>query len=201
MSMTMVRRSAGRYEDRGSAIDPGNLPREGKRGKINVIHAKVDNPTEYGRRHLELQKVAINRETDALENEYAAGRISADGYRVGRTYQEIMRRGTSPSGTGQWLQGDRVDAARAKEAQIIAHLDSARAKVRLMEQVRSVIGWQGELLMRVVLVDGRTFGEGAEIVYRMINDKRNASHCAWQFRKDCEYLADKCPWLTQESFA
>jgi hypothetical protein len=167
---------------------------------MHVIHATVDDPTNYGRERGMRQRVAINRDTDVLETEYCCRRISDSGYRTGRTYQRVMRRNTSPSGSGQWLPGDKVDASRAKEAAIAAHFDAARAKVELAREVCMHIGVQGELLLKVVLVDGHPFCKAAEMIYRM-SGKRAASHCAWQFRKHCEYLAEKLPWMTQESFA
>lgn len=167
---------------------------------MHIVHATVDDPTDYGRERAMRQRVAINRNTDALETEYCARRLSDSGYRAARTYQRVMRRNTSPSGSGQWLPGDKVDASRAKEAAIAAHFDAARAKIELSDEVRGHIGGVGELLLRVVLVDGHSFCAAATMIYRMTG-KRASSHCAWQFRKHCEYLAEKMQWLTQESFA
>jgi hypothetical protein len=71
-------RRAGRYIGVKSATCPGELPRIGIRGPIEIAQGSAEdpNPALKGRR----QRVAVNVRTDALEQEYSYGRINEASY-------------------------------------------------------------------------------------------------------------------------
>jgi hypothetical protein len=195
-----MRQTSSRYEIKNTSVIPDGMRTQGRHGQLQLVYGAVDDLSAYGRERALRQRVMINISVDSLEIEYHAKRLSAEGYRAARTYQHIMQRNTSPSGPGQWLAGDKVDASCAKEMALIAHLDAARAKIKLTDEVVNYVGEQGESLLRAILVDRHNFSSAATLLYRRCG-KRAASHCAWLFRSHCEFLALKAPWLTQNSFA
>lgn len=157
------RSTLGRYEDVHAAQTPGALPREGQRagGKIAIRHAAVPdpNPTLRGKR----QRVAVNIHASALEAERAYGRISEAGYRAGQVYEAIVEAACGQrSGGGSGEAIDRGSVIVRQLMAIVAGIDRAARAVELQDEVRSAIGRDGEFILRLVLGEGRTFGEIAE---------------------------------------
>jgi len=182
-------RTAGRYSQVSLARPPGDhLPKEGRQGAhITVVHGAVDDPnsTLRGRR----QRVAINAQTDPLEYEYSRGRMSEAAYRAGRIYQRILERsGQMPTGS-QWRQGDRVDAATAHELAIIRAIETATAAVRMLDDLRPIIGMMGERILYMALIERKPL---SDISQRMTqsNDRHATRWAGWMFRQALEAIAD-----------
>jgi len=153
----------GRYDEamarRGRGGGDGlDLPAAGLRlaGKIEVRHGYVadPNPALRGRR----QRVALNARHDALEAEYARGRISDGAYAAGQMLTSVfeMARGRRSCGAA-FEFGDRVDRALAHEAAIVSRLQRAAEACAVEGQVRGVVGPWGLLVLQAVLADGLTF--------------------------------------------
>ena len=186
----MTRTSVGRYRDRASALQPGELPREGlvQNGRGRIKHGAVDdpNPAFRGKR----QRVAINACTDVLEHEYSRGRISEAGYLAARSYQLVLEKSAGkPSGGGQWVEGDRVDAAAAHEVAIVRSLDSARAATDMVFNALPVVGLLGAKVMRMALVERLTIVQIADELDGR-SERMQVIFYAETFRRACEALAD-----------
>lgn len=158
------RGTLGRYDDINRASVPGEIERQGKRagGKIVVRHGAVDdpNPAFKGKR----QRVAINVHSSALEAERAYGRITESAYQAGRIYEAIIEAasGARIGGSGSNEGTDRGSVIVRQLMAIVSSLDRAQRAVDLQHDVRRALGRDAELLLRVILGEGRTFGEISE---------------------------------------
>jgi hypothetical protein len=155
---------------------------------VDIVHGIADdpNPTFRGER----QRVAVNRRTDALESEYSYGRLSEGAYRAGRIYQSVLECASgSPSGGGQWMEGDRVDVVIAHELAILRGIDRADAVVVMLDDTCRVVGKLGQRVLALVLVDRLTLEQVAERVANR-KDKLARSFYAETFRQSLEALAD-----------
>ena len=183
------RQAVGRYTDVGRAIEPGELPRQGERRKQHVKHGAVDdpNPALKGKR----QRVAVNVKTDALESEYAYGRISEAAYRAGRAYQHVLElAGGRPTGGGQWMEGARVDAPRAHEAAIVRGLKTAKRALEVEREALPIIGVLGANVLRMVLGDRLTIAEVA-VACDGAATRWTIGFYAETFRRSLEAIADE----------
>lgn len=191
------RATAGRYRH-GRARSPGDLPAEGldaKRPRLEIVHAVVDDPSPTFRG--EQQRVAINKRTDALEMEYSYGRLSESGYRAGRVYQSVLELSSgSPTGGGQWMEGDRVDAAIAHEVAILYGIDRARLAVDMLTDTAKIVGLLGQRVLELVLVKRLTLEQVSERIARR-RDKLARSFYAETFRQSLEALAEY--WSSKKS--
>lgn len=95
----------------------------------------------------------VNIERDVLAQERKAGRISEAAYKRGQAIQETLERGR-PSGSGQWLEGDRVDAVAAHEHAIACNVDDANAALALRYHIRATIGRRMADVLCLVLGHG-----------------------------------------------
>ena len=186
----MRRATVGRYRDAASALQPGDLPPEGKaqNGQFQVKHGAIDdpNPALRGKR----QKVAINVKTDALENEYAYGRISEAAYRAALAYQHVLALGAGkPSGGAQWQQGDRVDVVVAQELSILRGIDNADRALNMVREALPIIGMLGAKVMHMVLIERLTLTDVAMGIAGKA-ERMQVNFYAETFRQSCEQLAE-----------
>ena len=181
--------TAGRYTDVSRAPVPGDLPKAGKvHERCQIAHGVVDdpNPSLRGRR----QKAAINIKTDALEFEYARGRISEAGYWAGRTYKAVLERSRTPlSGGGAWNAGDRVDQVISHEIKILDRIARAQDAATMIRDTAPVVGMLGQRILELVLVDELTIAAAAKRI-KGRDDRQTVIFWAEQFRSSCELLAD-----------
>ena len=178
----------GRYNDLGRASTPGDLPRQTKATEhSHVRHGVVPdpNPSLRGKR----QRAAINVKTDALEREYASGRISEAAYQAARTYQSVLERSRRPlSAGGQWSGGERVDHVVCHDTAILDRIDSAGAAVEMLRDTAPAIGMLGQRVLELVLVDELTL---TTIATRMRGEgKQHVIYFSTLFRDSCEALAN-----------
>lgn len=191
------RATAGRY-GLARASSPGELPPEGRdpgRPHLEIVHGVVDdpNPTFRGER----QRVAINKNTDALEREYKYGRISESAYRAGNVYGCVLEKSEgAATGGGQWMEGDRVDVVVAHELAIINGLDRAAASVHMLTDTAKVVGVLGQRVLGLVLVKRMTLEQVCESISGR-SDKLAKSFYAETFRQSLEALADH--WSSPQS--
>lgn len=181
------RGSQGRYGRIPGGPSP-TLPAIGARGPVQIVHAAVEdpNPLLRGRR----QAAAVNAHTDALEMEYAYGRIGEASYRALRVYGAILERACGqPSSGNQWMTGDRVDASTSHELAIWHQLNSTKKALDLLAQTRGTIGALAARILALVLVERLTFAAVAQRIAGK-SDRSHAGHCAWLFREAGEALAD-----------
>ncbi len=182
-------RSGGRYRRPSGFTDPGGLPFPGSSGHQSIEHGYVEdpNPALKGKK----QKAAINTRTDALESEYAHGRLSEEAYRAGRIYQRVLElSGGKPTGGGQWMQGDRVDAASAHEVAIWRSIDTARKAHEMIFALLPVIGILAANVLRMTLLDRLTIAEVAE-KYEKVSTRWTVSFYAETFRRALQLVADE----------
>jgi hypothetical protein len=179
----------GRYHAVGAAADPGALPREGKgRPHATIRHGAIEDPALRGRR----QRVAINIRTDALEQEYARGRLSEQAYRAGRVYQRVLERAEGLRTASAWRDGDRVDTGFARDLTLVRALDTAAQAIRLREEVRPIIGLLAERILALTLGEGLTLTQTAERLAGAPDSSPAGRHAAgfyaWTFRQALEAL-------------
>ncbi len=182
-------RSGGRYRRPSGFTDPGGLSYPGSSGHQSIEHGYVDdpNPALKGKK----QKAAINTRTDALETEYARGRLSDEAYRAGRIYQRVLElSGGKPTGGGQWMQGDRVDAASAHEIAIWRSLDTARKAHEMIFSLLPVIGILAANVLRMILLDRLTI---TEVTSRCegSTERMQVVFYAETFRRSLQIVADE----------
>ena len=153
-----------------------------------VKHGVVDdpNPSLRGRR----QRAAINIKTDALESEYARGRISEAGYWAGRTYKAVLERSRRPlSGGGAWNPGNRVDQVISHEIAILERIANADDAVGMLNETSRVLGILGQRILELVLVDELTITAAAKRI-RGRDDRQTVIYWSQRFRESCELLAE-----------
>ena len=153
-----------------------------------VKHGVVDdpNPSLRGRR----QRAAINIKTDALESEYARGRISEAGYWAGRTYKAVLERSRRPlSSGGAWNPGNRVDQVISHEIAILERIANADDAVGMLNETSRVLGILGQRILELVLVDELTITAAAKRI-RNRDDRQTVIYWSQRFRESCELLAE-----------
>jgi hypothetical protein len=158
----------GRYEAvgrrRGVAYSSGEadglpLPAQGVRlgGRVEVRHASVPDPNTA--RRGAAQRAAVNARHDALEYEYARGRISQAAYVAGRAYGAVLEKASGrQGGAGGFEPHDKPDRAAAHEAAIVARLETAQRAVEMQAEVRGAIGGAAALVVEGVLLHGLSLG-------------------------------------------
>lgn len=198
MSRRGAQQTIGRYSGSRAASSPGELPnecRDPSRPHLEIVHAVVDdpNPTFRGER----QRVAVNKNTDALEREHKYGRISESAYRAGRVYGLVLEKsGGAASGGGQWMEGDRVDAVLAHEVAILLGIDRARVSVAMLTDTLKVVGMLGQRILYLVLIKRLTLENVCEEISGR-TDKLARNFYAETFRQSLQSLADH--WSSPQS--
>lgn len=132
-------------------------------------------------------RARINVAGDVLAQELRHRRISEEAFATGRLIEAVLQWGVITGG-GQWMQGDRVDAAEAHEWAIAKGVDRARAAQAMKQEMRAVIGQTDARVIERVLVDGATWRQIAATYGKPT--KREQLHWAWSFRKALQDLAD-----------
>ncbi len=162
-----------------------------------VKHGVVDdpNPTLRGRR----QRAAINIKTDALESEYARGRISEAGYWAARTYKAVLERSRRPlSAGGAWNPGNRVDQVISHETAVLDRIGNAEDAVKMLNETSRVLGMLGQRILELVLVDEMTITAAAKRI-RGRDDRQTVIYWSNRFRESCELLAEH--WCSRHNRA
>ena len=177
----------GRYTDISRASGAGcDLPRPGAhRLGVEIRHAAVDdpNPAFSGKR----QRAAINIRVDALENEYARGRITEAAYRAGRHYQQVLERAAKGLALPIW--SDAGFKRKPGDSYLIAQLERAKDVETMRLETRPLIGKGYEQILNAILRDGKTLTECSTLLG---NGKRQAlSYVAIAFRDAVEILGNE----------
>lgn len=156
---------------------------------VDLRFADIEAPDSQERKQ---RRVAVNARTDALEHEYAYGRLSEAAYRAGRIYQAVLERsGHDPSISMHWPTQERVDASRSTDGGLVRALDAAGDVVDMLKETRPVVGWHGERILSLVLGRGMSLGEAAAQLMTGGGSisKHATSFYAWLFRQVLEALA------------
>jgi len=82
----------------------------------------------------ERRRVRAIARIDLLDRERRARRIDEASYRVGSEVEDMFETMSRIGGGGQWLEGDRIDAASTAELAIVLGVEHARA-------VNAFLGW------------------------------------------------------------
>lgn len=175
-----------RYQLDHKDTKPGELPRGkdfGRHVQLKEGSVPDQNPAFRG----QMQRVMINTQTDPLESEYSRGNVSQAGYAAGRTYQRVLEKARPPvTGAGQWVGKDRVDFSAARDLSIWHNLANASEAEIIINDARQVCGIDGEKLLELVLVEGKTFRELAGVPRKW----RAESEYRKSFARSLERLAD-----------
>ena len=195
----------GRYGHAPSGTTSVDLPRVGKRagGKIDVVHAHEVDPNSSieqvkggaGRRR---QRVACNRNSDALEREASYGRLSIAARRVGMQIQatlEISRGQRGAAGIFEPSSG-----GGSADHGMVARLDAAFAANVLLALMGKIIGPEQSFLLAAVLGERLPFREAASRLAGKFPSKRwyaskgGTARAALEFRQALEELAEDPRW-------
>lgn len=154
-SMQSERQPHGRYDPTRRAIWPANgIATPPITRNVQTVLGVVTDPMDaVGELY-----VSINRKVDILEQERSHKRISEAGYRIGRQLQATFEAGSRMGSGAMWREGDRVDAAQAKEAAIVRNVEVAQRIDAEMARLASEVGAHGAAFLRAILT-GRTFAE------------------------------------------
>lgn len=189
--MTADRKSHGRYERVHEAVHPGpELPRAPKRmrGKVETVVAAVPDPNPVGGEKLRRQQVSVNRLTDPLECERSFGRISEGAYQAGQRYLAVVE---AAAGAQSKPAYEPSSGGGSHELAIGYAMERAAELVRMHEDVQQVIGRYSAMILRLVLVDRRSF-RGVAVITRARGQSIRArkAEAAKDFRWALESLAD-----------
>ena len=117
------------------------------------VHNRVGNvaiiavPDTYDAR----RRVRALARIDLLDQERRAGRLDEASYLVGREVERVFEGMSHVAGGGQWLEGDRVDAATSAELMAVFGAERAAAvNAFLAWVVRHVGRWDARLLWMVL---------------------------------------------------
>ena len=149
-------------------VDTGHLPRAGKRagGKIDIVRThEVDpnqDPDAKGQVGKRRQRVAVNRNTDALERETSYGRLSPAAYRAGGIYQRIIERSCGATTGGCSMEPS--DGGGSQTHAIAARMDDAASAVAAKNDARKAVGEVGEVILTGVLGERKSFRDVAVLL-------------------------------------
>lgn len=102
----------------------------------------------------ERRRVRALARFDLLDRERRQRAIDEASYLVGREIERILQPMSHVSGGGQWLEGDRVDAASQAELALVLGVDRARAVNHLLVWMVRHIGRADTRLLWIVLGQG-----------------------------------------------
>lgn len=195
-------RKISRYSPETADVARIDVPHEGKRagGKIQIIRGHEIDPNQalenvkgqVGKRR---QRVAINRNTDALEREHSYGRLSPAAYRAGTIYQRIIERSRGATSGGCSMEPS--NGGGSNEQAMAARMDAAEATVHLRADARKAIGPIPECILSCVLGDRLPFPQVAAKLAQepragagWYRSKGGSARAVRLFRKGLEDLAE-----------
>jgi len=150
---------SGRYTAPLAAPAPATGLATASSSNVATTTAAVVDPYAPERR----LQVTVRRDIDVLEWELSHGRLSEAAYLAGRELQRAYERLPATGGASNWRGGDRIDPLTA-QGQHLDRLQLAVHNVRCLEQrAARIIGTAGVAFLALVLRDGRTFAELAEL--------------------------------------
>jgi hypothetical protein len=168
---------------------PPNLPRQGKRGKRDIVHVVLPDPMQRG----DSQRTAMNVAHDVLESEHKRGKLDDAAYIAGRALQRDLERVEgAPASGGQLTEGSRGDPATASTNRMAKHLDDTWAARNRIGRAKGIVGERPFLVLKRALLGKMTFEENATAHF---GGRRPASHQVWfiaeTFRDACKELAKR----------
>jgi hypothetical protein len=125
---------------------------------------------------------------DLLDRERRARRISEAQYLAGREVELRFRSLGRIAGGGQWLEGDRVDAATAAQQAVALGFERALAANRFLDWMLRRVGIADTRLLLYVLAEGCPLGAAASRLGR--HGRRGMRYTADRFRDALGVLAD-----------
>jgi len=187
-------KNLGRYGSHQDYTMPGELPGRGVAGKARIVYGFVPEPNAAIREDgkVRSQKVAINANTDVLEREYQARRISQEAYDAGRAYEIAM---ASTVGDMRAIAIEPSAGPGDRTRAIVGRLDAARSVVALRSHVDRAIGENRRAILECVLLEGWSFAQVAEMLARPpgIAPSRMKQHAAEYWRQSIEALGREWP--------
>jgi hypothetical protein len=194
-------RNLGRYENVTAALHPGGkefLP-EGRRrrGNIEIVHARLVDPSETRAAHLragKFQRTMVNVARDPLEREHRYGRIDRLQHAAGLRYRNVLFWAAGKGDSG--ASGAGSSSYDAEEYKILKMLDAAAAAVDLRREAKSLCGERGELVLTSVLGDEMSFRDTAIMISQQPGAPRfwraqaGVTRVAREFRAALKVLAE-----------
>jgi hypothetical protein len=195
MNRRAQRQSAARYSA-PQGNDGCELPRKGLRaaGKIEVVHADVDDPEDPRRR----RRVAINARINILEYEARRKRITAEAFDAGRYIDAVLER-ASGRRTGREF-GQRNPAAFSSfslQHALAVRLDAARTAQTLKDAITREVGASAARVVTLVIGEGLSFREIARRDAFAAGKNREARPTGKG--RDCERAAGKVAQIFRDT--
>lgn len=182
-------KTKGRYSDVPRTPTDGlPLARDGRAwpGR-RIVEAAVPNPGLGPSDKRPRTRVAVNAHVDALEREYAYGRLTDRAYHAGRAYQRILERA---GGVREQSQGERVQMAYDPDHHIVARLTDAMAAVEMLRETSRITGKLGTFVLEKTLRDRLTFEDIASRMNGGRVDTPTVKFWAMTFRYSLENLGE-----------
>lgn len=136
----------------------------------------------------ERRRVRALARIDLLDRERRNGGLDEASYLVGREIERLFEPMSHVSGGGQWLEGDRVDAATQADLAVVLGFDHARKVNHLLVWMVRHIGKSDARLLWIVLGHGFTFATASAAFDR--RGVRGLRYTIDRFRDALGVLAD-----------
>ena len=174
--------------------EPGELPREGRRGKADIVHVVLPDPrpnADLPPTTRQDQRTAVNAAHDALEHEHKKGRLEDSAHAAGLIVQRVLERlAANPSGGGQWSEGDRVDVSLSADRKMVRLILNAHMANAFLGEIKGVLGRDPFIIVELALSTKLTLEAIAVRFYggRRVSE-RQVYFIAETFRNACRTLA------------
>jgi hypothetical protein len=195
MNRRAQRRSAARYSA-PQGNDGCELPRKGLRaaGKIEIIHADVDDPVEPRRQ----RRVAVNARIDILEYEARRKRISPAAFEAGRYIDAVLERASGRRTARDFGQRNPAPFSSFSLQHALAmRIDAARAAQALKDSIAQEVGPGPARVVMLVIGEGLSFREIARCDAFASGKNREAAPTGKG--RDCERAAGKVAQIFRDA--
>lgn len=187
MNRRAQRQSAARVSP-SNDVDVRELPRKGLRaaGKIEIVHADVDEPEDSRRR----RRVAVNARIDPLEYEFRRKRISIAAFEAGRYIDAVLERASGQRSARDFGQRNPAPfSSFSLQHALAARLDAARTAQTLKQAIAQEVGASAARVVTLVIGEGLSFREIARRDAFAAGKNREAQPAGKG--RDCERAAGK----------
>ncbi|QGM45804.1 hypothetical protein [Methylocystis heyeri] len=168
--------------------DGCELPRKGLRaaGKIDIVHAEVDDPVDPRRR----RRVAVNAKIDILEYEARRKRISPAAFEAGRYIDAVLELASGRRTARDFGQRNPAPfSSFSLQHALAGRIDAARSAQALKDSIAQEVGASAARVVTLIIGEGLCFREIARRDAFAAGKNREAPPT--RKGRDCERAAGK----------